>query len=229
MKKIIVICLALSMVAFFATSSFAGIAGSKHDLSSTGTNGQVDSARNEICVFCHTPHNANTAVTDAPLWNKDLTTQSFTPYDSTTLDATMPTAGVDGVTGVSKLCLSCHDGATALDAFGATTRDVFRGEGDDILGSAAGDVDWTGSYAEIGTVLSASHPVSFEYDVAISNGDTGLKTRVEDNAVDQLLFGAQSARKVECASCHDVHDDTNGPFLVMANTNSALCLTCHDK
>ncbi len=34
---------------------------------------------------------------------------------------------------------------------------------------------------------------------------------------------------VECASCHNVHDNANGTFLRMANTGSALCLTCHNK
>ena len=41
----------------------------------------------------------------------------------------------------------------------------------------------------------------------------------------EMLFGGL----VECASCHDPHDNSNAPFLVMANTASALCLTCHDK
>ena len=46
---------------------------------------------------------------------------------------------------------------------------------------------------------------------------------VEDSVVP--LFGG----KVQCATCHDAHDNTASPFLVKANTNSDLCLTCHDK
>ncbi len=234
MKKLLIVTIALTLGVFLASSSFAGIAGSKHDLSSTGINGNVDAtnalrvSNNEICVYCHTPHNANDAVSDAPLWNKDLTTQTFTPYDSTTLDATMGTGG-DEVTGVSLLCLSCHDGVTALDAYGATTRDVFQGNGNDVLGSAAGDVDWSGSLANLGTDLARTHPVSFVYQSAITNGDLGLNARADGNAVDNLLFGGTGDRKVECASCHDVHDDTNAPFLVMSNASSTLCLVCHNK
>jgi predicted CXXCH cytochrome family protein len=40
-----------------------------------------------------------------------------------------------------------------------------------------------------------------------------------------MLFTA----KVECASCHDVHDSGFPSLLVMDNAASALCLTCHDK
>ena len=34
---------------------------------------------------------------------------------------------------------------------------------------------------------------------------------------------------VECASCHDPHSSTNATFLRIANTGSAVCLTCHVK
>ena len=34
---------------------------------------------------------------------------------------------------------------------------------------------------------------------------------------------------VECASCHNVHDPSNGTFLRMSNASSALCLACHNK
>ena len=34
---------------------------------------------------------------------------------------------------------------------------------------------------------------------------------------------------VECASCHDPHNTTNGTFLRTTNAGSALCLTCHIK
>src|SRR5262249_52548917 len=60
----------------------------------------------EICIFCHTPHNANPA---APLWNQTLSSATYTPYTSSTMVAT---AGLP--TGSSKLCMSCHDGTVAL-------------------------------------------------------------------------------------------------------------------
>jgi predicted CXXCH cytochrome family protein len=35
--------------------------------------------------------------------------------------------------------------------------------------------------------------------------------------------------QLQCTSCHDAHDDSNGKFLVMPNQASALCQTCHTK
>jgi len=32
---------------------------------------------------------------------------------------------------------------------------------------------------------------------------------------------------VQCGSCHNVHNNTNTPFLRISNVNSALCTTCH--
>lgn len=34
---------------------------------------------------------------------------------------------------------------------------------------------------------------------------------------------------VECASCHDPHTSANATFLRIPNTQSAVCLTCHNK
>lgn len=34
---------------------------------------------------------------------------------------------------------------------------------------------------------------------------------------------------VECASCHDPHTSAQATFLRTSNTNSAVCLACHDK
>jgi predicted CXXCH cytochrome family protein len=34
---------------------------------------------------------------------------------------------------------------------------------------------------------------------------------------------------VECGSCHDPHETTNNTFLRIDNTDSAVCLACHDK
>ena len=64
MKKVIVLAAA---IALFATPAFALISGTAHDLSSANN---ASSSITEICVFCHTPHGADTTVTDAPLWNR---------------------------------------------------------------------------------------------------------------------------------------------------------------
>jgi predicted CXXCH cytochrome family protein len=195
MKRIIGLSLAVAAMAFVAGVARAGIAGSAHDFSDDSWN-----SGGQICKPCHVPHNPNPGGSvGAPLWNHTLTTQTFTMYPSGgTIDGTIDAAP----SGVTKLCLSCHDGVTNLDAFGG----------------AAGATAMTGA-AVVGTNLSNDHPVSITYNTA----DTGLESAPTDAAV--KLFG----NKVECASCHDVHNAGIAKLLVKANSGSALCLACHKK
>ncbi|MEN8118799.1 MAG: cytochrome c3 family protein [Bacteroidota bacterium] len=208
MKKIHLI-LSLFFLFAFANFSFGQIIGSGHDFSGNAW------ANNRICIVCHTPHNG-TAMANAPLWNRELSaTATYTMYSSLTFDGAA--SAVDPIatsSSNSRLCLSCHDGTVALENFGGVT---------------TGTTFITGS-ANIGTDLSNDHPISFTYDDALSTTDPGLWQPSTTAALggtiqSEMLFGDQ----LECASCHNVHDNTNGFFLRMDNTGSALCLTCHNK
>ncbi len=202
---VLVVAVMLTLGTGSVVNAAAGITGSAHDLSASGWTG------GEICIVCHTPHNASTTVSDAPLWNHTVnTTTTYTTYTSTTMTATVGTPA-----GVSKLCLSCHDGTTAIDSFGGAT----------------GSHNITGA-ALLGTDLSNDHPISFTYDTTLAGNDHGLY----DPAVKTSGLGGTvaadmlSGGKVECSSCHDVHNSTGlTHLLVKANTASALCLTCHNK
>lgn len=198
-----------------APSANALIDGSIHDFSASGF------SQGEICIVCHTPHNADTTVADAPLWNHEVTASAFTVYGSATLDA-LPTQP----DGVSKLCLSCHDGSVAVDSFGGT-RTSKVGLGTTFIS----DIDLTGR-KELGTDLSDDHPVSFTFDTALS----ALDGELFDPSITNSGFGSTIdadmlfAGKVQCASCHDVHDHDGNDFILRKpNTGSDLCLTCHDK
>ena len=59
-----------------------GIRNTRHNLSSGSTNAVRAANETELCVFCHTPHGGRT---DAPLWNRDISGQSYTPYTSPSL------------------------------------------------------------------------------------------------------------------------------------------------
>ncbi len=90
-----------------------GIQNTKHNLSSTTNDIRLQDntvANGEICVFCHTPHGADINVA-APLWNRAVTTATYQPYTSPTLDS-----NVGQPNGTSLACLSCHDGTVAFDA-----------------------------------------------------------------------------------------------------------------
>jgi predicted CXXCH cytochrome family protein len=183
--------------------ALAGISGSKHDLS-------AQAYTTEICNVCHTPHNADTDVSDAPLWDHEVTTQTYTVYSSTTLNAS-----VGQPSGVSKLCLSCHDGSVALDSFAGAT----------------GNTSITGN-ALVGSDLANDHPISFAYTAAVASADGDLFNPTTANSGLGGTINADMlfSTNMECASCHDVHDaDSNDYLLVIDNTDSDLCLTCHDK
>lgn len=232
MKKILFLAVAFLMVGSVAVFG-QGLAGSAHDFIDDVSTDFADdswntSASNAMCGPCHVPHQAYAAVTDAPLWSHATTANagSFTLYTGVDLQATMAQPS-----GVSLLCLSCHDGS-ALDAHkntAAPSAVVF-----DAL-----DVSY------VGTDLGNDHPVSFTYNTALVGTGAGQDPELFDPAVavsglagggtisDDLLFGA-SNDQVECASCHDPHNNgegitTESGLLRMVNTNSQLCLTCHDK
>jgi len=71
----------------------------------------ASSDTDQICIFCHTPHHAQPAI---PLWNKVNPTQAFQMYTSSpTLSSVARGAKKPGPE--SLLCLSCHDGRTAIN------------------------------------------------------------------------------------------------------------------
>lgn len=200
--------LTLSLVALLVPAALGAqsIVGTDHDFSTDGWN-----TTGEICIVCHTPHNADVSVTNAPLWNHQVTVATFALYSGATLDATMSQPD-----GASKLCLSCHDGTIALDNFGGKTDGTPKITGDALLG----------------TDLSNDHPVSFTYDAALATTDGGLYDPTTVNSGmggtidDDMLFGGE----LQCSSCHDVHNGSGeAHLLVKANTGSGLCLTCHNK
>lgn len=67
----------------------------------------------EICVYCHTPHGANSYnQIKAPIWNRTINTGQYTIYDKLrTLNRPIGQPGANSLT-----CLSCHDGTIAIDS-----------------------------------------------------------------------------------------------------------------
>jgi predicted CXXCH cytochrome family protein len=182
------------------TRAATTIVGTAHDLSGNGW------GTDQICVYCHTPHNAKSPQL-VPLWNHAATAESFTLYSSSTLNATPGQPA-----GVSKACLSCHDGVTAIDSYGTRT----------------GTHLMTGT-AKLGTDLTDDHPISFTYDAALATADGGLVTPSSSSWVDGAHTVPLYTAKLECGSCHNVHNNSTDPFLRKSNAASALCLTCHNK
>ncbi len=205
-----VCAIAIAGAAFLMISmtTEAEILGSAHDFSAL-------SPQQELCIFCHTPHDADISVVDAPLWNHEVTTKNFQVYNSPSMDAT-----VGQPAGASKLCLSCHDGTVAVDSYGGDSGSIFLG-GDSAVGADE---------------LANDHPVSFTYDDSLAaldgelNPPSSTASSLGGTIAQNLLLGNQ----MECSSCHDVHNKAaaeavNDNLLVISRVQSQLCLTCHDK
>jgi hypothetical protein len=224
---IVVACLACTQMAMAqgaGNTAGLGIANTSHDprIWSFGTETQ-------ICVMCHAPHNASSA---GPLWNHAMSAvASYTMYSSPSTTAAIGQPGP-----VSKLCLSCHDGTVAIMAY--------AGAGGNAGGMTMLQASGAGSMALTGTDLSNDHPIGFVYDAALVAKDpTKLKpvstsvtigeSSTKAGTIATLLL--DGGLKVECSSCHDVHNKftvarANGRGLVKVSTvGSALCVTCHIK
>ena len=216
MRKLLILFLAMALLAGLSAVSFAEISGSVHDFSTSPFSG------GQICIVCHTPHNAATPVIP-PLWNHEVTTATYTMYNSPTFDG----GPVGQPEGSTLLCLSCHDGTVAVDSFGGATGTFF------ISGPA-----------NLGTDLSNDHPISFTYDTQLSTDDAGLN----DPSTTDVTIGSGGftrtgtiqdvmlqADQLQCASCHDVHNDFvaggigGDPLLLISKLSSELCLACHNK
>ena len=171
MKKSMLIGLALGVVALTATAAFAGIETSKHDLSSTGASASLgNDPQDRICVYCHHPHNTVRADSAgafgySPLWNRDIpATALFTAYTNSVGDTMMGDAssakhlmnGTPEIGGVSLLCMSCHDGSTAMNAFSQLNPQGATGSF--VPGLATGSDVITG-VAALGFDLSNHHPI----------------------------------------------------------------------
>lgn len=214
MKRIFLGSLLIIMCGVF-TNGFGQISGTAHDFSSE----TWAPAENKMCAVCHATHQAST-VPGAPLWSHESTAVAgYTLYSSATFDSHGGTTITDPGAS-SKLCLSCHDGTVALENFGGVTTGTNMIDAAYLIGGASGDN------------LSNDHPISFDYTTALATLDGGL----HDPATTSSGLGSTIAadmlfsNKVQCASCHDVHNKYGvNKLLKMTNTASQLCLTCHNK
>lgn len=154
-----------------SASAWAGIDNSKHDF---GTGGGAQGAggagqSTEICVYCHTPHGANTALS-APLWNRpagSATYQRYSSLGSATLDGEEIAVG-----SVSLACLSCHDGTQAMDVvINAPGSGGYNASGAQISTATVGSMTG-GVVPNLGTDLRDDHPISIEYAGGSCSGTT---------------------------------------------------------
>lgn len=230
-------------------SANAGISATKHNLSTTGTQtNHVTSgtSANQICVFCHTPHGADTGQA-VPLWNKHLPTTTYQTYDAlntSTLDGQVLTVG-----SVSLACLSCHDGTQAMDNLINAP-----GAGGFVAGGARPS-DWVwntevgasglmpAGVTNLGSDLRNDHPIGIAY---CGGGLSGSGATLSGTCKDGDFIGgtAVGGKQVQTATIN-----TNQVFWVEVNSTtgrqkddialytrtftagagpSVECASCHD-
>jgi len=215
------------------------VKGSRHDMTRPrGKDGTTPNfvGATALCEFCHAPHKFNAVAGGAPplLWNITMKYGTdFKPYTSSSMRATdiRNPGSASSSTGASYytlLCLSCHDGA-------ATSSTMYQAPA--YLNGATGDMNATfHSITKSGVGLADDHPVDFTYGSALAGMEDGLVVPDSTGPVATVgiarlpLFkdnAGDSAGRVECATCHNPHNDTLGMFLRTSNENSAMCINCH--
>ena len=178
-----------------------------HNLSASGPGDVRAVSESEICIFCHTPHNS---LPSSPLWNKDDPGYTYTLYHSSTAEA------VPGQPdGASILCLSCHDGTTALGNVLSRTADISFSGGVSSMPPGA---------SNFSTDLADDHPISFDYTTGLVAADGQLKDPTAIIPPVSLHNG-----RMQCTSCHDPHRNLSNDFLVLTKQFSELCFSCHDR
>lgn len=242
MKKALVGTLALALLAVPVFGADSNIVGSAHDLSSSNTTytrsageAHPDTAFDQICAYCHTPHTGKQSDT-APLWNRtDPTVTGYTYYNSASLTSAATPTNVKLSVADSDvpLCMSCHDG-TSLTA--VLLNPVGDGDYGDATITTVANIGATSMSLLIDDANSFKndHPVGFNYVSAQSDvNESELKAKATAEGLGVKFYGPDKDM-MWCSSCHAVHapgsdTDTTAPFLRTSNSASALCLACHDK
>ena len=169
------------------------IANTRHNITISYNQGErqnMIAARNdygEICVYCHTPHGANTTI-KAPIWNRTIIPKEYVIYDKLrTLNRPIGSPGANSLT-----CLSCHDGTTAIDSI----INMPGSGGYNASQQTAVDKTWLSTWTQPGTLPGG---------VAVSHRELG------DPAASYAEEPAPATTTVgKCTQCH-TSDDTNLP------------------
>jgi hypothetical protein len=235
---IVTMCLLICLGRALAGSApGTGMVGSIHDMNMF--NFVFKDPNQRVCIFCHTPHNANPAA--GALWNLtiDPTIISLSPYQWVAPTNQDILFNADPLVGPSRLCMTCHDGVIAMDS-----------QGDTMVSRFPQDV--------ISTNLSTTHPIGFSYDsamksrgpaeladkslslataVTVSNS-AGVYNQVSRNSSLRIVDVLYQGTYVTCMTCHDVHNDQNvlpdpgdnyNYLLWAKEEQSMICLSCHLK
>jgi len=241
----VAICIGLSTQA--RAQSVTSIVASPHNLNTDKGVASVNTHnfQAEVCLPCHSPHNA-TYASNGLLWNHKVTQTgtSYTLYTSPGVNTTA-NSGPGGTSAnpqldsTTVLCLSCHDGTIAIDNYGgvATDNSVMIASWANLTGSSPTDltkdhplgVGYPGLPAEASVLPGSFTPANAQFGYVdptvagpFTTGGVGGIPAVKLVALPTGYMG------IGCISCHEPHDWSKS-FMRISNNGSALCLSCHIK
>lgn len=139
--------------------------------------------------------------------------------------------------GTSLLCLSCHDGITAINNYGNVSQPSTS------TNTTGATLMPAGYVIGMDGNLQNHHPIAFEFTAAMGGIDPGITdpTVAVFNGADTVQNHLYSytdpvtltsySNQMECGTCHSVHNtaNTGERLLWRSDRASALCLTCHIK
>jgi len=227
MKTINLITVTVVAGSLLTLTARAGIVGSPHDFSSQSWNTDPSDPAT-VCGTCHIPHHADSSV--VPLWSHQTTASTFTMYNQANVPVSSMQASVKASpNGPSLACLSCHDGTVAINTYG----------GNPAYGGAwttHGPAAYITNGANLGTDLTHSHPISFQYNPALvgtsPNQDkwlfnpqtaqvltpaSGTFVYANSMTIQGFLLNGDPNYYMECTTCHDVHNQTGTPYNITSN------------
>lgn len=187
-----------------------------------------DATVDGICEVCHTTNNPLTVGMKAiPGTSGNSHAWDVTAVNAT-YEAALPTnsAMLARVYSSKITCVTCHDQHS--DANAKALRVTATGDAICKDCHAARNV---GLYASAPATNKGSHPVGVTYPTT----DPTRFLAAPSNTKLLLFPGLPASSKIECSSCHGVHDAktsgtiplTNDGYLLRATNNVALCTSCH--
>lgn len=233
--------------------------GNKHNLSNANTDpsvkykasGNVTSnpRGSQVCIFCHTPHNAN-VVGGAPLWSRKFSAETFFQTYSGSLDfqiKKIPGADYGQPDGSSKLCLSCHDGASNLGEL--KSGEIIPLANNSNIGNQTVIEGFASFKSSTNKMRYGHHPVSFKYDNSVLSSIISVKGGGYLLPVSGSVVKLDGQGKMQCTTCHNAHQNQSddnafypsaptrkiAPFWVYngggastaTDDQRAVCETCH--
>jgi len=209
MKRFIVL-FAIGGIVLLPIDVFAVVAGTDHDLRSAPDQ--------NVCSFCHIPHNAAGDNIWSTYGNEaQLTTGPSTP--------------------IGNMCYTCHDGTVTSEGqatvFNTALQQHIIPTNEDCNFCHTVHDDTNENFLIVSRTTNGANVAT--YCETCHDSTPFASNTLGDHVADTQHPYEGGTVSESCLSCHQAHgaaDYTAGsityPILVAENTNSALCVTCHD-